>query len=54
MGNILNKSPKIKEELPQLNLNWELTNDNLINQSIDYFQIKKDGYNDKILKKYIK
>lgn len=51
---LLHKYPKIKEETPPLNLNWETENDILINQSIDFLQINREGYNDKILKKYIK
>lgn len=54
IGNILNKPVKMSE-LPSLeNLNWSRTNDELINQSFDFLKISKNGYNDKILKKYIK
>ena len=54
IGNILNKPVKMSE-LPSLeNLNWSRTNDVLINQSFDFLKISKNGYNDKILKKYIK
>jgi len=51
---LLHKNPKIKEETHLLNLNWDTENDILINQSIDFLQINREGYNDKILKKYIK
>ena len=54
IANILNKQIKINEVDSPENLNWSSINDSLIDESLKFLQISKDGYNDKILKKYIK
>lgn len=54
ISNLLRKSPKIKEEPSSSNLNWESLNHSLINESLEFLKIERDGYIDKILKKYIK
>jgi hypothetical protein len=54
IGNLLNKKPKIKKEFSLSNLNWSSINDILIDESMKFLNIEKEGYNDKILKKYIK
>jgi len=54
IANILNKQIKINEVSSPENLNWSSMNDSLIDESLKFLQISKDGYNDKILKKYIK
>jgi nucleoside-diphosphate-sugar epimerase len=54
IGNLLHKKPKIKKESSLLNLNWSSINDILIDESMEFLNIKKEDYNDKILKKYIK
>jgi len=54
IANILDIQIKITELDSSENLNWQATNDSLIDESLKFLKISKDGYNDKILKKYIK
>lgn len=54
IGNILNKPVNMSDSISPENLNWSRKNDELINESFEFLKISKNGYNDKILKKYIK